>query len=186
MGVCVCVVSSDALRSSVFTDLRQKEACNQGKETFRAKSMQSGATPPPRLLLEIVGVKGLYPLTRHKSTLCVSLLNSKTKKAPVIGFLVPFYVKHSKGFISRLVEIARCGHYAVITTHLTVIKGGLQLDLIKIFLKLKAIFVKENLRFKTLIYISFSYIKSLSDFYHYGESWRRSGNTHPRASIKTL
>ena len=43
-------------------------------------------------------------------------------------------------------------------------QGGLQLDLIKIFLKLKAIFVKENLRFKTLIYISFSYIKSLSDF----------------------
>ena len=60
-------------------------------------------------------------------------------------------------------------------------QGGLQLDLIKIFLKLKAIFVKENLRFKTLIYISFSYIKSLSDFYHYGESWRRSGNITPRA-----
>ena len=39
-------------------------------------------------------------------------------------------------------------------------QGGLQLDLIKIFLKLKAIFVKENLRFKTLIYISFSYIKA--------------------------
>ena len=98
-----------------------------------------------------------------------------------MSHFLPFYVQHSKGFISRLVEIARCGHYAVITTHLTVIKGGLQLDLIKIFLKLKAIFVKENLRFKTLIYISFSYIKSLSDFYHYGESWRRSGNTHPRA-----
>ena len=65
-------------------------------------------------------------------------------------------------------------------------QGGLQLDLIKIFLKLKAIFVKENLRFKTLIYISFSYIKSLSDFYHYGESWRRSGNTHPRALKSTL
>ena len=90
--------------------------------------MQSGATPPPRLLLEIVGVKGYIPLTRPKSTLCVSLLNSKTKKkAPVIGFLVPFYVKHSKGFISRLVEIARCGHYAVITTHLTVIKGDYNL-----------------------------------------------------------
>ena len=43
-------------------------------------------------------------------------------------------------------------------------QGGLQLDLIKIFLKLKAIFVKENLRFKTLIYISFNYIKGLSDF----------------------
>ena len=54
-------------------------------------------------------------------------------------------------------------------------QGGITTDLIKIFLKLKAIFVKENLRFKTLIYISFSYIKSLSDFYHYGESWRRSG-----------
>lgn len=28
-------------------DLRQKGACNQGKEAFRAESMQSGATPPP-------------------------------------------------------------------------------------------------------------------------------------------
>ena len=33
-------------------DLRRKGACNQGKETFRAKSMQSGATPPPLWLLE--------------------------------------------------------------------------------------------------------------------------------------
>ena len=93
-----------------------------------------------------------------------------------MSHFLPFYVQHSKGFISRLVEIARCGHYAVITTHLTVIKGITKLDLIKIFLKLKAIFVKENLRFKTLIYKFFLY-KSLSDFYHYGESWRRSGNT---------
>lgn len=43
-------------------------------------------------------------------------------------------------------------------------QGGLQLDLIEIFLKLKAIFVKEVLMFKYLIYISFSYIRSLSDF----------------------
>ena len=50
-----------------------------------------------------------------------------------MSHFLPFYVQHSKGFISRLVEIARCGHYAVITTHLTV----------------------RNLRFKTLIYISF-------------------------------
>ena len=93
-----------------------------------------------------------------------------------MSHFLPFYVQHSKRiYLSSLVEIARCGHYAVITTHLTVIKG-ITTDLIKIFLKLKAIFVKENLRFKTLIYISFSYIKSLSDFYHYGESWRRSGN----------
>ena len=40
-----------------------------------------------------------------------------------MSHFLPFYVQHSKGFISRLVEIARCGHYAVITTHLTVIKG---------------------------------------------------------------
>ena len=39
-----------------------------------------------------------------------------------MSHFLPFYVQHSKGFISRLVEIARCGHYAVITTHLTVIK----------------------------------------------------------------
>ena len=71
-----------------------------------------------------------------------------------MSHFLPFYVQHSKGFISRLVEIARCGHYAVITTS-NRYQGGLQLDLIKIFLKLKAIFVKENLRFKTLIYISF-------------------------------
>ena len=35
VGVGVCVVSSDALRSSVLTDVRQKGACNQGKEGFR-------------------------------------------------------------------------------------------------------------------------------------------------------
>ena len=50
-------------------------------------------------------------------------------------------------------------------------QGGLQLDLIKIFLKLKAIFVKENLRFKNFdLYKFFLYKKLLSDFYHYGES----------------
>ena len=49
--------------------------------------------------------------------------------------------------LSRLVEIARCGHYAVITTHLTVIKG-ITTWLDKDILKLKAIFVKENLRLK--------------------------------------
>ena len=28
-----------------------------------------------------------------------------------MSHFLPFYVQHSKGFISRLVEIARCGHY---------------------------------------------------------------------------
>ena len=88
--------------------------------------MQSGATPPPRLLLEIVGVKGLY-LTRHKVPFVYPCLTQRQKKKPRNRLLVPFYVKHSKGFISRLVEIARCGHYAVITTHLTVIKGDYNL-----------------------------------------------------------
>jgi len=49
------------------------------------------------------------------------------KKTPVMSHFLPFCVQHSKGFISRLVEIARCGHYAVITTHLTVIKGDYNL-----------------------------------------------------------
>ena len=98
--------------------------------------MQSGATCPS-VTTEILGLRGYTPY-KTQSTLLYPCLTHKTKKAPVIGFLVPFYVKHSKGFISRLVEIARCGHYAVITTHLTVIKGGLQLDLIKIFLKTKS------------------------------------------------
>ena len=85
VGVCVCVVSSDALRSSVFTDLRQKEACNQGKETLEQNPCSRGNSAPS-VTTEIVGVKGLYPY-KAQSTLCVSLLNSKTKKkAPVIGF----------------------------------------------------------------------------------------------------
>ena len=88
--------------------------------------MQSGATPPPRLLLEIVGVKGYTPY-KPKSTLCVSLLNSKTKKSPRNRLFSTFLCQTLKGFISRLVEIARCDHYAVITTHLTVIKGDYNL-----------------------------------------------------------
>ena len=78
--------------------------------------MQSGATPPPLLLLEILGLRGMTPYDVKKagcgaygsallpafyllvsealkaqSTLCVSLLNSKTKKkAPVIGFFHTF------------------------------------------------------------------------------------------------
>ena len=34
VGVLVCVVSSDALRSSVLTDLKQRGACNQGERLF--------------------------------------------------------------------------------------------------------------------------------------------------------
>ena len=84
--------------------------------------MQSGATPPPRLLLEIVGV-GVIPLTRPKVPFVYPCLTQRQKKSPRNRLFSTFLCQTLKGFISRLVEIARCGHYAVITTHLTVIKG---------------------------------------------------------------
>ena len=80
--------------------------------------MQSGQ-PAPRLLLEIVGVKGLY-FTRHKVPFVYPCLTQDKKKAPCNRLFSTFLCQTLKGFISRLVEIARCGHYAVITTHLTV------------------------------------------------------------------
>ena len=88
----------------VTPDLRQKGACNQGKEAFRAESMQSGATCPLCCYWRWLGLRGYTPY-KAQSTLCVSLLNSKTKKkAPVIGFSVPFCVEHSKGFVSALCD----------------------------------------------------------------------------------
>ena len=41
VGVLVCVVSSDALRSSILTDLKQRGACNQREEGFRADCVLS-------------------------------------------------------------------------------------------------------------------------------------------------
>ena len=147
--------------------------------------MQSGATPPPRLLLRQLGLRG-YTLTRHKVPFVYPCLTQRQKKKSPVQAFSTFLCQTLKRIYLSL--SGDCQMWSLCRNHYTSnrYQGGLQLDLIKIFLKLKAIFVKENLRFKTLIYISFSYIKSLSDFYHYGESWRRSGNTHPRASIKTL
>ena len=67
--------------------------------------MQSGATPPLGYYWRSLGLRGYTPY-KAQSTLCVSLLNSKTKKkkAPVIGFSVPFCVEHSKGFVSALCD----------------------------------------------------------------------------------
>ena len=95
--VFVCVLSvPDALRSSVFTDLRQRKLVIREKRLLE-QNPQSGGNSAPRLLLEIVGVKGLYPYLKTQSTLCCILaLTQRQKKSPVIGFLVPFYVKHSK------------------------------------------------------------------------------------------
>ena len=73
--------------------LGAKGACNQGKEVFRAESMQSGATPP-------LG----YYWREFSGMHAYAFLKKQAKKAPVIGFLVPFYVKHSKGFVSALCD----------------------------------------------------------------------------------
>ena len=52
-SLCIYIISVRTHAGcSIAPDLMQMGACNQGKKTFRAKSMQSGATPPPRLLLE--------------------------------------------------------------------------------------------------------------------------------------
>ena len=71
----------------------QMGACNQGKRLFRAKSMQSGATRPSVTTGE----------NFQNARLRISQETGK-KKAPAIGFLVPFYVKHSKGFVSALCD----------------------------------------------------------------------------------
>ena len=76
---------------SIAPDLMQMGACNQRKKTFRAKSMQSGATPPPSVTTGE---------NFQNARLRVSQETGKKKKSPAIGFLVPFYVKHSKGFLS--------------------------------------------------------------------------------------
>ena len=73
---------------SIAPDLMQMGACNQGKKTFRAKSMQSGQLRPSVTTGE----------NFQNARLRVS--QETGKKAPAIGFLVPFYVKHSKGFLS--------------------------------------------------------------------------------------
>ena len=79
---------------SIAPDLMQMGACNQRKRLLEQKSMQSGATPPPRLLLERIFRMHAYAFLKKQA---------KKKKAPAIGFLVPFYVKHSKGFFVSLV-----------------------------------------------------------------------------------
>ena len=64
VGVLVCVVSSDALRSSVLTDLKQREACNQRKEGFVILLDQFGNTPFPLFILvrSPAGNKQAYPV----------------------------------------------------------------------------------------------------------------------------
>ena len=47
---------------SVLIVMKQKGACNQGKEAFRAKIHAVGGNSAPSVTTEIVGVKGLYPL----------------------------------------------------------------------------------------------------------------------------
>ena len=74
-------------------DLKQKGAGNQGKRLLEQKSMQSGATPP----------LGYYWREFSECTL-PRFSRNRQKKSPVIGFSVPFCVKHSKGFVSALCD----------------------------------------------------------------------------------
>ena len=93
-SLCIYIISVRTHAGcSIAPDLMQMGACNQEKKTFKAKSMQSGATPPPRLLLERIFRMHAY-----------AFLKKQAKKSPAIGFLVPFYVKHSKGFVSALCD----------------------------------------------------------------------------------
>ena len=64
VGVLVCVVSSDALRSSVLTDLKQRGACNQRQEGFVILLDQFGNTPFPLFILvrSPAGNKQAYPV----------------------------------------------------------------------------------------------------------------------------
>ena len=63
MGLLVCV-GSDALRSSVLTDLKQRGACNQRKEGFVILLDQFGNTPFPLFILvrSPAGNKQAYPV----------------------------------------------------------------------------------------------------------------------------
>ena len=84
--------------SLIFTDLEQQGAGNQGKKRFRSLLRQFAGTPPALLLERMfssgstteperfgkvrpLGLRGRTPY-KAQSTLCVSLLNSKTKKKP--------------------------------------------------------------------------------------------------------
>ena len=75
--------------------LGAKGACNQGKEVLEQNPCSRGNSAP-RLLLERIF---------RNARLRVSQETGK-KKAPVIGFLVPFYVKHSKDLCQRCVTRA--------------------------------------------------------------------------------
>ena len=84
------------------SDLRRKGACNQGKEAFREKSMQSGQLRPSVTTGEARQTESLHKCASRtfSGMHAYTFLKKQTKKAHVIGFLVPFYVKHSKGFLS--------------------------------------------------------------------------------------
>ena len=99
---------------------KAKGACNQGKKDIWEQIPRSRGNSAPSVTTgENQGLRGETPY-KAQSPLCVSLLNflflvcsvtatlaphhivTDKKKAPVIGFLVPFCVKHSKGFFVSL------------------------------------------------------------------------------------
>ena len=74
---------------SIAPDLMQMGACNQEKRLLEQNPCSRGNSAPSVTTGE----------NFQNARLRVSQETGK-KKAPAIGFLVPFYVKHSKGFLS--------------------------------------------------------------------------------------
>ena len=68
-------------------------ACNQGKRLLEQNPCSRGQLRPSVTTGE----------NFQNARLRVSQETGKKKKSPAIGFLVPFYVKHSKGFFVSLV-----------------------------------------------------------------------------------
>ena len=93
-SLCIYIISVRTHAGcSIAPDLMQMGACNQGKRLLEQKSMQSGATPPPRLLLERIFRMHAYAFLKKQAK----------KKSPRNRLFSTFYVKHSKGFFVSLV-----------------------------------------------------------------------------------
>ena len=92
-SLCIYIISVRTHAGcSIAPDLMQMGACNQGKRLLEQNSCSRGQLRPSVTTGE----------NFQNARLRVSQETGK-KKAPAIGFLVPFYVKHSKGFFVSLV-----------------------------------------------------------------------------------
>ena len=89
--------------SLIFTDLRQRGAGNQGKRLLEQNTCSRGQLRPsvkhslsPMVKCAFLTFSGMHAYAFLKK--------QAKKKAPAIGFSVPFCVKHLKGFVSALCD----------------------------------------------------------------------------------